>query len=89
MCPGRHFAEASLFINIASVLHVFDILPPKDEHGRTIEVTPGMTNGLISWVYLRDFVQLYAHATVRYPEDVRCTIKPRSAQAEALILSSV
>nr|VWO96834.1 N/A [Ganoderma boninense] len=28
ICPGRYFAEASLFLNIASILHVFDITPP-------------------------------------------------------------
>ncbi|OSD07365.1 CyP450 monooxygenase [Trametes coccinea BRFM310] len=38
ICPGRHFALASLFINIASLLHVFDITPPLDENGQPIRV---------------------------------------------------
>ena len=33
ICPGRYFAEASLFILAASLLHVFQILPPVDERG--------------------------------------------------------
>ncbi|OCH88084.1 O-methylsterigmatocystin oxidoreductase [Obba rivulosa] len=33
ICPGRHFSDATLFINIASLMHVFDILPWLDEHG--------------------------------------------------------
>ena len=33
ICPGRHFAEASLFAYAASILHVFNICPPLDEHG--------------------------------------------------------
>ncbi|RPD61609.1 cytochrome P450 [Lentinus tigrinus ALCF2SS1-6] len=68
ICPGRYIAEASLFINVASVLHTFDIAPPLDEHGRPVKIVPGMTDGLLS-----------------YPQDVRCTIKPRSPWAEALI----
>ena len=35
-CPGRHFAAASLFIHCASVLHVFDIMPPKDANGNPV-----------------------------------------------------
>ncbi|KAI0697650.1 cytochrome P450 [Cerioporus squamosus] len=71
ICPGRHFAQASLFINVASVLHTFDITPPLDKDGRPIHVVPAMTDGLLS-----------------YPEDVRCTIKPRSPQAASLIMAS-
>ena len=33
ICPGRYFAEASLFILAASLLHVFQIRPPVDERG--------------------------------------------------------
>ncbi|TFK83547.1 cytochrome P450 [Polyporus arcularius HHB13444] len=69
ICPGRFFAEAALFINIARVLHVFDIGPPLDEHGEVIQVEPKMKDGILS-----------------YPEDCRCTIKPRFAQAESLII---
>ncbi|TFK92563.1 O-methylsterigmatocystin oxidoreductase [Polyporus arcularius HHB13444] len=71
VCPGRHFAEASLFINTASLLHVFNITPPLDEDGKPIKIAPAMTDGIIC-----------------YPVDARCTIKPRSAQAEALILGA-
>ncbi|KAI0751762.1 cytochrome P450 [Daedaleopsis nitida] len=68
ICPGRYFALAGLFIQAASVLHVFDIGPPLDEAGRPIMVDSTMTDGFLV-----------------YPKDCRCTIKPRSAQAEALI----
>ena len=52
ICPGRYFAENGLFINITSVLHVFDITPPVDEEGREIKIEPRVTNGLV-W-YVRD-----------------------------------
>ncbi|KAI0767308.1 CyP450 monooxygenase [Fomes fomentarius] len=71
ICPGRHYADDALFINIASALHVFDITPPLDESGRPIKIEPRMSDGMVT-----------------YPEDCRCTIKPRSAQAEALILGA-
>ena len=48
ICPGRHFAEAGLFIIVASVLHVFNVTPPLDERGHPIEITPGQTDGIIS-----------------------------------------
>ncbi|TBU24770.1 cytochrome P450 [Dichomitus squalens] len=70
ICPGRHFAEAVVFINVACALHVFNITPPLGEDGLPIEVKQGHTDSFLS-----------------YPEDVRCTIKPRSATAEALIRS--
>ncbi|KAI8994213.1 cytochrome P450 [Trametes punicea] len=69
ICPGRYFAEAGLFIMIASVLHVFEIHPPVDEHGRAINMKYEQSHGLMS-----------------YPEDFECIVKPRSADAEALIL---
>ncbi|OCH88068.1 cytochrome P450 [Obba rivulosa] len=31
ICPGRHFSDATMFINIASILHVFDISQWFDE----------------------------------------------------------
>ncbi|TFK92570.1 cytochrome P450 [Polyporus arcularius HHB13444] len=70
ICPGRYFAQAGLFITIASLLHVFDITPALDDQGRPIQLEHGMTEGLTA-----------------QPDDLRCTIKPRSTQAEALILA--
>ncbi|CDO71706.1 hypothetical protein BN946_scf184915.g50 [Trametes cinnabarina] len=72
ICPGRHLAIPSLFINIASVLHVFDISLPLDENGQPIQIKYEQGHGLIS-----------------VPEDIRCTIKPRSAAAEALVRESL
>lgn len=49
-CPGNHFADAALFIYIASALHTFNISPPQDENGRPIHIEPRGTNGMISSV---------------------------------------
>ena len=50
VCPGRHYAEAALFINTASILHVFDITSPLDEDGNPIKIEPEMTDGLVTFV---------------------------------------
>ena len=38
MCPGRHFAESTMFILCASVLSAFEIGPPVGEDGEPVEV---------------------------------------------------
>ena len=48
ICPGRYFAEAALFVNMARVLHVFDISPPLDARREVIRVEPRMKDGILS-----------------------------------------
>ena len=48
ICPGRHFAEAGLFINISMILHVFDITPPMDENGKEIIIEPKLTGSFLT-----------------------------------------
>ncbi|KAG9226766.1 hypothetical protein CCMSSC00406_0009664 [Pleurotus cornucopiae] len=51
ICPGRFFAMDSLWLNIASILTVFDITKAKDKEGRDIEPdiqwTPNFTRHII------------------------------------------
>ncbi|RDX45250.1 cytochrome P450 [Lentinus brumalis] len=49
MCPGRHFAEASLFTAIASVLHAFDVSAALDGEGAPVKLDVKMTKGAISY----------------------------------------
>ncbi len=48
ICPGRHFAEASLFIMISSILHTLNIDQAIDEQGKPITPKAEMTYGVIS-----------------------------------------
>ena len=48
ICPGRYFADDSLFLNVACVLHVFDIEPPLDDNGNPIRIEPRVTDGFLS-----------------------------------------
>ncbi|KAI8969785.1 O-methylsterigmatocystin oxidoreductase [Trametes punicea] len=72
ICPGRHFANDSLFITVASVLHVFNIEAPIGKDGKPVQVEPTIN--------LDHFLS--------YPEPFECKIKPRSERAEALIKKS-
>jgi hypothetical protein len=38
LCPARHFVDSSLFIAVSCILAVFDVSPPKDEHGNELPV---------------------------------------------------
>ena len=44
ICPGRFFADDLIWLTIASVLSVYDILPPLDpQSGEEIKLTEGYT----------------------------------------------
>ncbi|KAG2043714.1 hypothetical protein BDR03DRAFT_939713, partial [Suillus americanus] len=46
ICPGRHFAELSLWAAIASILSTVRITKAKDSEGKEIPVIPEYTTGL-------------------------------------------
>lgn len=48
VCPGRYYAENGLFINIASLLHVFDLTPPLGEGGKPVKIEPQMSDGMVT-----------------------------------------
>jgi cytochrome P450 len=39
VCPGRHFAEATLFISVASLLSVFNVEKGETSKGQPFEYT--------------------------------------------------
>ncbi|KAI0365185.1 CyP450 monooxygenase [Pilatotrama ljubarskyi] len=69
ICPGRHLADASLFLTCAAILHVLSITPPLDEDGCPQELKAKMTTHLI----------------ISHPEEFDCVIKPRWANAADLV----
>lgn len=48
ICPGIHFAEWSIMLNMARILSIFDILEARDEGGREIEPKVEFTTGITS-----------------------------------------
>ncbi|EPQ56877.1 cytochrome P450 [Gloeophyllum trabeum ATCC 11539] len=47
ICPGRHFADAAIWIVVASVLACFDISKATDENGQEIVPSVKYTDGLV------------------------------------------
>ncbi|THH12729.1 hypothetical protein EW146_g7425 [Bondarzewia mesenterica] len=75
ICPGMRFADASLFLQCATVLAVFNITKAVSEKGVVIEPVVEYTSGTGTY-------------RTSHPKPFKCSIKPRSAKAEALIMSS-
>ena len=49
MCPGRFFAQASIFIMLSNILHTFDIGLPKDANGEDVKISVEMTEAFVSY----------------------------------------
>ncbi|KIJ48753.1 hypothetical protein M422DRAFT_28227 [Sphaerobolus stellatus SS14] len=49
ICPGRHMAENSLFIQIASILQVFDVSGPRDSTGKELPLEYEFKTGIFSF----------------------------------------
>ena len=47
ICPGRHFAESSLFLICASLLWAFDIGPSVNEHGVPVPVERKVSTNVV------------------------------------------
>ena len=45
ICPGRHLAEATVFIVTSSILSVFSVTKAKDENGNEISVKVAIPPG--------------------------------------------
>ncbi|EMD33679.1 hypothetical protein CERSUDRAFT_117766 [Gelatoporia subvermispora B] len=56
ICPGRYFSDLTLFMNVACILHTFDITPALDDHGKPIEVEPRMQTAMLSHPYPFDCI---------------------------------
>ncbi|EPS93960.1 hypothetical protein FOMPIDRAFT_1170095 [Fomitopsis schrenkii] len=48
ICPGRRFADSSIWLAIANILAVFDIRKERDDGGREIEPVVEFTSGAVS-----------------------------------------
>lgn len=51
LCPGRNFAEGTLFANIATALATCRILPGKNEKGEEVLPKYAYTSGIIRYVF--------------------------------------
>lgn len=88
LCPGAHLADQSLFITCAMVLAAFEINQVVDEHGRAIVPEVAYKSGTIWYARPNFSTTLTDDRIFSHPKPFQCDIKPRSAKAEALIVSS-
>ncbi|QRW00927.1 cytochrome P450 family protein [Ceratobasidium sp. AG-Ba] len=72
-CPGIHMAESALFMNMTSLLAIFNISPIRDDQGHDIPPR----------------VEMRTNVLVSHPAEFKCSIKPRSQQAVKVLDSSV
>ncbi|KAB5589457.1 Cytochrome P450 family protein [Ceratobasidium theobromae] len=70
LCPGMHFAHGTLFINMVTLIAVFNIRPIRDENGN--EVLPK--------------VEMVQHTLVTNPAPFKCEITPRSEAHKQVLL---
>ncbi|KAI4520031.1 cytochrome P450 [Schizophyllum commune Loenen D] len=69
-CPGRLVGEASVFIVIATMLHVLAFNKTRDEKGKEITIDPRTAK--------------YTTGLTSHPETVLCDIEPASERAKQL-----
>ncbi|KAL1719330.1 cytochrome P450 [Schizophyllum commune] len=70
ICPGRFLGETSVFLGIATLLHVFRFNKAKDENGEEITVNPEDAE--------------YISGTASHPEKILCSIIPASEEKRHL-----
>ncbi|CEL57076.1 O-methylsterigmatocystin oxidoreductase OS=Aspergillus flavus (strain ATCC 200026 / FGSC A1120 / NRRL 3357 / JCM 12722 / SRRC 167) GN=ordA PE=2 SV=1 [Rhizoctonia solani AG-1 IB] len=72
ICPGQDFAEASLFLTVATLLSVYDIRPAKDDRGN--DIMPE--------------TKLVGHSLVRFPFPFQCSFELRSEAKRRLLFQN-
>ncbi|EJD42933.1 PAH-inducible cytochrome P450 monooxygenase PC-PAH 3 [Auricularia subglabra TFB-10046 SS5] len=87
ICPGRHFADDSMWLTVATVLACFNISPAKDDGGKYFVPDGAMRSGLVSWVFHLLLVKsLTREDDTRRPEPFMCAITPRSPAARHMVM---
>jgi hypothetical protein len=83
-------AQASVWINVVSILATFDIMKAIGEDGHVIEPTYEYFSALVSCVKLLRFVNVLIFAlTSSMPLPFECSIKPRSQRSVDLIRATI
>lgn len=84
---GMYMADASVFMSCVSTLAAFDISKVL-ENGVEVEPSIEYTTGTVRWVAYRFRGHLFSRLNCikqSHPKPFKCSIKPRSSQADNLI----
>lgn len=88
VCPGQHIGEASIFIQIASVLATLDISKATDESGKTIEPEVAFTSTIVRYFFSlssRNVCGSPRSELSSHIKPFKCHITPRSEHAVELV----
>lgn len=90
VCVGKHFADASLWIAIASLLATFRFMRPLDSDGKEIDPIFEWTTGMVSQVScsMPSFKRLIGEIN-RHPVSLPCRVVPRHPDMNAEKLANV
>jgi fumagillin biosynthesis cytochrome P450 monooxygenase len=87
ICPGRYFADESLFLTCTMILSTFNVEKDIDENGTSIEPVAEYTGNLVT--YVERIAHSLSHACTdacpRHLKPFPCKITPRSENTEALL----
>lgn len=84
VCPGKHMGLASFQMNVASLLHSFNITPPLDDNGHVVNLEIEYVSGLLKYVVFSIFLQsefdlfISQHIVVLCPLNVPLSLDPRN-----------
>ena len=79
--PGRHLADVSLWVAIATILSLFDIKKIQGKDGQEITPKVGMDSGLT-----RSETRIFNNDIISsHPKPYRCSVQLRNDKAKDLI----
>lgn len=86
ICPGRFFADSSVWFAAATILACFDLSCPMDADGKHIVPSDEMRSGLVAYV-ATSFAFHSSALTMhrRIPVPFSCILKPKSPKHAQLI----
>lgn len=88
VCAGRHMAENTIWLTIASVLATFTLGKAKDGKGNEIDIPGEYTDQFFRYISLHRYLLSHCSRHPRHPKPYRSSIIPRSALARELVLAT-
>lgn len=89
LCPGKEFADATVWLSAVTCLAVFNFEKVCDESGNEVTPPAEYDNGFV-WcdaVFARTSDYMLTYSLPSFPKYFPCSIVPRSKKSEALIRS--
>jgi len=90
ICPGRHFADATLFMIVVSVLSVFNIEIKEGAGGQPSSFEYSYRGTVIRFAQFpdeKDVMKASYDCYCKRPNPFPCSINPRDKRAEELIIA--